>query len=147
MVRAAKTRAGTLAAGLSPTSAPLSREDRNNMALRDLLKGIVAESIEEMANSENDNINNEGAADANTANDETKGNEQSGEAGTKESSTLNSDDEVEFKAELKKLIKKEVRDVAGEMLNRQPSKSQPKNEVDVDAVFANLLGFSTEKKG
>ena len=49
--------------------------------------------------------------------------------------------------ELKKLIKKEVRDVAGEMLNRQPSKSQPKNEVDVDAVFADLLGFSTEKKG
>lgn len=147
MVRAAKTRAGTLAAGLSPTSAPLSREDRNNMALRDLIKGIITESMEEMANSENDNINNEGAADANTANEETKGNEQSGEAGTKESSTLNADDEAEFKAELKKLIKKEVRDVAGEMLNRQPSKSQPKNEVDVDAVFADLLGFPTEKKG
>lgn len=117
------------------------------MALRDLIKGIIAESMEEMANSENDNINNEGAADANTANEETKGNEQSGEAGTKESSTLNADDEAEFKAELKKLIKKEVRDVAGEMLNRQPSKSQPKNEVDVDAVFADLLGFTTEKKG
>lgn len=117
------------------------------MALRDLIKGIITESMEEMANSENDNINNEGAADANTGNEETKGNEQSGEAGTKESSTLNSDDETEFRAELKKLIKKEVRDVAGEMLNRQPSKSQPNNEVDVDAVFADLLGFSTVKKG
>lgn len=117
------------------------------MALRDLLKGLISESLEEMANSENDDKNNEGTADANKANEETKGNEQSGEAGTKESSTLNSDDEAEFKSELKKLIKKEVRDVAGEMLNRQPSKSQPKNEVDVDAVFADLLGFPTEKKG
>lgn len=116
------------------------------MALKDLIKGIVTESIEEMTNSENDNINNEGAADANTANEETKGNEQSGEAGTKESSTLNADDE-EWRNELKKLIKKEVRDVAGEMLNRQPSAAQPKKEVDVDAVFADLLGFSTEKKG
>ena len=152
MVRAAWTRAGTLAAGLSPTSAPLSRKDTEHMALKDIIKSLVNETIEEMAgsdnedkNSENDNKNNEGKADEGNT-DEGKKDEESGEAGTKGSSTLNFSDE-DFKKELKSIIKKEVRDVAGDMLNRKPSNEQPNNGVDVDAVFAGLLGFNTEKKG
>lgn len=152
MVRAAKTRAGTPAAGLSPKSAPLSRKDTEHMALKDIIKSLVNETIEEMAgsdnedkNSENDNKNNEGKADEGKA-DEGKKDEESGEAGTKGNSTLNFSDE-DFKKELKTIIKKEVRDVAGDMLNRTPSNGQPNNGVDVDAVFAGLLGFETQKKG
>ena len=146
MVRAAWTRAGTLAAGLSPTSAPLSRKDTEHMALKDILKSLVNESIEEMVNSENDNTNTEDSTTEGGTDTEQKETETTTETGTKESSTLNFSDE-DFKKELKTLIKKEVRDVAGDMLNRTPSKSQPNNGVDVDAVFAGLLGFDTEKKG
>ena len=148
MVRAARTRAGTLAAGLSPTSAPLSRKDTEHMAIKDLLKSLVNESIEEMVNenSENDNTNTEDNTTEGGTDTEQKETETTTETGTKESSTLNFSDE-DFKKELKSLIKKEVRDVACDMLNRTPSKSQPNNGVDVDAVFAGLLGFDTEKKG
>ena len=116
------------------------------MAIKDLLKGLITESIEEMANSENDDINTEGAANEDMTNEETNGNTESGEAGNKESSTLNFD-EAEFKNELKKMIKSEVRSVAGDMLNRQPSARNDNKGVDVDAVFSRLLGFPTEKKG
>ena len=146
MVRAAQTRAGTLAAGLSPKSAPLSRKDTEHMALKDILKSLVNESIEEMVNSENDNTNIEDSTTEGGTDTEQKETETTTETGTKESSTLNFSDE-DFKKELKSIIKKEVRDVAGDMLNRTPSKSQPNNGVDVDAVFAGLLGFNTEKKG
>lgn len=146
MVRAAQTRAGTLAAGLSPKSAPLSRKDTEHMALKDILKSLVNESIEEMVNSENDNTNTEDSTTEGGTDTEQKETETTTETGTKESSTLNFSDE-DFKKELKSIIKKEVRDVAGDMLNRTPSKSQPNNGVDVDAVFAGLLGFNTEKKG
>ncbi len=146
MVRAAQTRAGTLAAGLSPKSAPLSRKGTEHMALKDILKSLVNESIEEMVNSENDNTNTEGNTTEGGTDTEQNETETTTETGTKESSTLNFSDE-DFKKELKTLIKKEVRDVAGDMLNRTPSKSQPNNGVDVDAVFAGLLGFDTQKKG
>lgn len=146
MVRAAQTRAGTPAAGLSPKSAPLSRKDTEHMALKDILKSLVNESIEEMVNSENDNTNTEDSTTEGGTDTEQKETETTTETGTKESSTLNFSDE-DFKKELKSIIKKEVRDVAGDMLNRTPSKSQPNNGVDVDAVFAGLLGFNTEKKG
>ena len=146
MVRAAQTRAGTLAAGLSPKSAPLSRKDTEHMALKDILKSLVNESIEEMVNSENDNTNAEDSTTEGGTDTEHEETETTTETGTKESSTLNFSDE-DFKKELKNLIKKEVRDVAGDMLNRTPSKSQPNNGVNVDAVFAGLLGFDTQKKG
>ena len=146
MVRAAQTRAGTPAAGLSPKSAPLSRKDTEHMALKDILKSLVNESIEEMVNSENDNTNTEDSTTEGGTDTEQKETETTTETGTKESSTLNFSDE-DIKKELKSIIKKEVRDVAGDMLNRTPSKSQPNNGVDVDAVFAGLLGFNTEKKG
>lgn len=116
------------------------------MALKDILKSLVNESIEEMVNSENDNTNTEDSTTEGGTDTEQKETETTTETGTKESSTLNFSDE-DFKKELKTLIKKEVRDVAGDMLNRTPSKSQPNNGVDVDAVFAGLLGFDTEKKG
>lgn len=116
------------------------------MALKDILKSLVNESIEEMVNSENDNTNTEGGTTENNTDTEQKETETTTKTGTEESSTLNFSDE-DFKKELKAIIKKEVRDVAGDMLNRTPSKSQPNNGVDVDAVFAGLLGFDTEKKG
>ena len=113
------------------------------MAIKDLLKSLVNESIEEMVNenSENDNTNTEDNTTEGGTDTEQKETETTTETGTKESSTLNFSDE-DFKKELK-----EVRDVACDMLNRTPSKSQPNNGVDVDAVFAGLLGFDTEKKG
>lgn len=120
------------------------------MALKELLKSLVNESLEEMANSDNDNTDDNSNTDEGNSNEggtENKGGETDtpNETGTKKGSTLNFSDE-DFKKELKSLIKKEVRDVAGDMLNRTPSNRQPKNEVDVDAVFAGLLGFETQKK-
>lgn len=151
MVRAAQTRAGTPAAGLSPKSAPLSRKDTEHMALKELLKSLVNESLEEMANSDNDNTDNNGNTDDDNTNEGGSNNESDdadkpNETGTKKSSTLNFSDE-DFKKELKSLIKKEVRDVAGDMLNRKPSNNNENKDVDVDAVFAGLLGFETQKKG
>lgn len=151
MVRAAKTRAGTPAAGLSPKSAPLSRKDTEHMALRDLIKGLVNESLEEMANSDNDDTNDNGSADEDNTNEGGSNNESDepdkpNETGTKKGSTLNFSDE-DFKKELKTLIKKEVRDVAGDMLNRKPSNNSGNKDVDVDVVFTGLLGFDTQKKG
>ena len=116
------------------------------MAIKDLLKGLITESIEEMANSENETINNDNTTNEDTATEETNGNTESGEAGNGKSSTLNFD-EAEFKNELKKMIKSEVRSVAGDILNRQPSAQNATKGVDVDAVFADLLGFPAEKKG
>ena len=121
------------------------------MALKELLKSLVNESLEEMANSDNDNTDDNGNTDDDNTNEggsENKGGETDtpNETGTKKSSTLNFSDE-DFKKELKSLIKKEVRDVAGDMLNRTPSNNSGKKDVDVDAVFAGLLGFETQKKG
>lgn len=121
------------------------------MALRDLIKGLVNESLEEMANSDNDDTNDNGATDDNNTNEGgsengSDGTETPNETGTKKSSMLNFSDE-DFKKELKSLIKKEVRDVAGDMLNRKPSNNSGNKDVDVDAVFAGLLGFDTQKKG
>ncbi len=120
------------------------------MALRDLIKSLVNESLEEMGNSDNDDTNDNGGTDENNTNTGGSNNESDdadkpNETDTKKGSTLNFSDE-DFKKELKSLIKKEVRDVAGDMLNRTPSNNSGKKDVNVDAVFAGLLGFDTQKK-
>ena len=52
-----------------------------------------------------------------------------------------------FNVELRKMIKKEVRDTAASLINKRPSAAPADTGVNVDDVFAKLLGFPTNKKG
>ena len=49
-----------------------------------------------------------------------------------------------FNVELRKLIKKEVRDTAASLINKRPSAEPANTGVNVDDVYAKLLGFPTK---
>ncbi len=61
--------------------------------------------------------------------------------------TPNKEESEAFNVELRKMIKKEVRDTAASLINKRPSAAPADTGVDVDDVFAKLLGFPTNKKG
>lgn len=52
-----------------------------------------------------------------------------------------------FNVELRKMIQKEVRQTAADLINKTPSAAPTDTGVNVDDVYASLLGFSTNKKG
>lgn len=66
--------------------------------------------------------------------------------GADEAKTASSENPDAFNVELRKMIKKEVRDYAADELNKQAGKGT-NNGVNVDDVFASLLGFPTQQKG
>lgn len=49
-----------------------------------------------------------------------------------------------FNVELRKMIQKEVRQTAADIINKQPSAEPTNTGVNVDDVYAKLLGFPTK---
>lgn len=132
-----------------PTTPHLMRKEKHTMAFfKDLLKEIVKDELasviaEERGNTSaddtsalgsNDDINKDDATEDDTHEDDTHKDDKADE-----------DQQKKFNVELRQMIQKELRGVAADMLNKQKGSDAP--TISADDVYAEMLGFSTKKKG
>lgn len=115
---------------------------------KDLLKEIVKDELasviaEERGNastddtsalSSNDDINKDDATEDDTHEEDTHKDDKADE-----------DQQKKFNVELRQMIQKELRGVAADMLNKQKGSDAP--TLNAEDVYAEMLGFSTKKKG
>lgn len=125
---------------------------------RDLIKDIIREELEAGNATEQPAGADTGTdpattpaqprEDASNNNDDknTTPNADTAKQGADEAKKATAENREQFNVELRKIIKKEVRDYAADALNREASTGAT-NGVNVDNVYCSLLGFPTEKKG
>lgn len=130
---------------------------------RDMIKDIMREELEAIAGETASKAGDAGQADSTDPKEAPKQPEESGSNSDKDKTTTpnadtakqgadeakkaNAENGDAFNVELRKLIKKEVRDYAADALNKETGKSGTNNGVDVNDVYAGLLGFPREQKG
>ena len=124
---------------------------------RDLIKDIIREDLE-AGQTETPAVKTETGTDpenspkqpqeatSNTNDDKnTTPNADTAKQGADEAKTATKETPDQFNVELRKMIKREVRDYAADQLNKEASKGAA--AVNVDDAFCHLLGFPTQQKG
>ena len=117
---------------------------------KDLIKEIIQEELsdamkEEVAALKADKTAVQPQEDgSNSVNDKTTNTTEDQPAQTAQTDTKASDDAIDKEA-LRKLISKEVRATAADILNKQPATKPTGNERTEDQVFAALLGIDLTK--
>ena len=125
---------------------------------RDMIKDILREELEAMSTEKQGTQGDAGAdpenspkqpqeAASNSVDDKnTTPTPDTAKQGADEAKRATPENPDAFNVELRKMIKREVRDYAADQLNREAGKGAD-NGADVDEVFASLLGFPTQQKG
>ena len=125
---------------------------------RDMIKEIMREELEAITNEQQGTQGDAGTdpenspkqpqeAASNSVDDKnTTPTPDTAKQGADEAKRATPENPDAFNVELRKMIKREVRDYAADQLNREASKGADKG-ADVDEVFASLLGFPKQQKG
>lgn len=122
---------------------------------RDLIKDIIREELEAGAQPTGADIGAEPpttpaqpqeATSNNTDDKNTTPNADTAKQGADEAKKATAENSNEFNVELRKIIRKEVRDFAADQLNREAGTGAAQG-VDVNNVYCSLLGFPTQQKG
>ena len=115
---------------------------------KDILKEIVKDELasviaEERGNASEDDNSALGSTDDTKKDDATE--DDTSEDDTSKDTKTDEDQQKKFNVELRQMIQKELRGVAADMLNKQKGSDAP--TISADDVYAEMLGFSTKKKG
>ena len=119
---------------------------------RDLIKDVIREEIaagmeEEQTPPSTTPSEPQEEPSSNSDNKTTTETAQAPSTASQSVKTPTKEESEAFNVELRKMIQKEVRQTAASMINKTPSAAPTDEGVNVDNVYAELLGFPTNKKG